>query len=85
MQNHSKPLHNYLEYASLGIRMIGIMGISIWIGLTLDKYFELRFPAFLSLFSVGSTVLSIYMTIRKLLYQLNNPQGKSKHKKRNDN
>ena len=80
MEKHSKPLRSYLEYASLGIRMIAIMGLSMWIGLTLDTYFELRFPVFLSMFSIGSTVLSVYMTIRKLLYQLNNPVKNSAKK-----
>jgi len=75
-KNNNKPLHNYLQYASLGVQMVVVMGISVWIGLRLDKYLELRFPIFLSLFSVGSTVLSMYLTIKKLLWHI------SKHKEK---
>ena len=57
---NNKSLHNYLQYASL----------------RLDKHLELRFPIFLSLFSVGSTVLSMYLTIKKLLWHI------SKHKEK---
>jgi hypothetical protein len=56
----------YLQYTSLSIQMVAIMGLSAWLGMKLDRYCELRFPFFLSLFSVGATVLSIYITIRKL-------------------
>ncbi|ACE06082.1 hypothetical protein Aasi_0692 [Candidatus Amoebophilus asiaticus 5a2] len=75
-KNHNKLLHNYLQYASLGIQMVVVMGVSTWIGLRLDKYLELSFPIFLCLFSVGSTVLTMYITIKKLLCHI------SKHKEK---
>ncbi|MHB9148129.1 MAG: AtpZ/AtpI family protein [Candidatus Amoebophilus sp.] len=75
-KNNNKLLHNYLQYASLGIQMVIVMGVFTWIGLRLDKYMELRFPIFLCLFSVGSTVLTMYITIKKLLWHI------SKHKEK---
>ena len=67
---NNKLLPNYLQYASLGLQMIIIMGSFSWAGLMLDKYLAIKFPVFLSLFSVGSTILSIYITIKKLLHQI---------------
>lgn len=69
-QSNRKPdqrLRAYLTYAGMGIQMVAVMGICTWVGLQLDRQLALQFPVFLSLFSVGSTVLCVYGTIRKLL------------------
>jgi len=79
-KNNNKPLHNYLQYASLGIQMVVVMGGSTWIGLSLDKYLELHFPIFLCLFSVGSTVLTMYITIKKLLWHISKYKEKVEQK-----
>ncbi len=68
----------YLQYAGMGIQMVVVMGICTWVGLQLDRRLELRFPVFLSLFSVGSTVLCVYGTIRKLLKQIQQQQEKER-------
>jgi hypothetical protein len=78
---HSKSLHNYLEYASIGMRMVFVMGISMWIGMQLDKYFEVKFPIFLSLFSLGSVIFTTYITVRKLISQLNNEKEAANRKR----
>jgi len=46
--------------------MMAIMSIAVWAGLKLDKFFQLNFPVFLILLSLGATVLTIYLLIRKL-------------------
>jgi hypothetical protein len=66
----------YLRYAGMGMQMVVVMGICTWAGLQLDRRLELRFPVFLSLFSVGSTALCVYGTIRKLLKQIQQQQEK---------
>ena len=63
---HSKLLSSYIHYASLSFQMMAIMSIAVWAGLKLDKFFQLNFPVFLILLSLGATVLTIYLLIRKL-------------------
>jgi hypothetical protein len=60
----------------MGVQMVVFMGICTWAGIQLDRQLELSFPVFLSLFSVGSTVLCVYGTIRKLLKQTRQQQKK---------
>lgn len=74
----TKPLHNFLNYAGLGMRMGVTMGSFMWIGLKLDRYLGWKFPVFLSLLSVSSVVLSVYITIRQLMKQVHQEKEKRK-------
>ncbi len=76
MPKPSNPIHAYLRYAGMGIQMVVVMGICTWAGLQLDRQLALRFPIFLSLLSIASTVLCVYGTIRKLLKQIQQQQEK---------
>lgn len=62
----NKPLNSYLQYASLSFQMMAIIGVSVWAGLALDQYLQLGLPVFVSIFSVGATVLTVYLTVKKL-------------------
>jgi hypothetical protein len=42
------------------------MGLAAWIGQKLDKYFELKFPAFLLLLVFAAFVGSMYILYRSL-------------------
>ena len=46
--------------------MMVIMGVAVWAGLTLDEYLHLGFPVFVSISSVAATVLTVYLTVKKL-------------------
>ena len=63
---NNKPLSSYLQYASLSFQMMAIMGVAVWTGLTLDEYLQLDSPVFVSITSVGATVLTVYLTVKKL-------------------
>lgn len=63
---NNKPLSSYLQYASLSFQMMATIGVSVWSGLALDQYLQLGFPVFVSVFSVGATVLTVYLTVKKL-------------------
>lgn len=69
MEKKNSPLATYYQYTSLGFQMVTVMGISMWLGLKLDRYCAYRFPVFLSTFSLLATILCTYGTIRKLLHQ----------------
>ena len=63
---NKRPLSSYLQYASLSFQMMVIMGVAVWAGLTLDEYLHLGFPVFVSISSVAATVLTVYLTVKKL-------------------
>ena len=60
--NQKKPVNNFLKYSGLGIQMLASIGIGAWLGLKLDKYLELKFPAFLLTF--------VFVIFGALMYQL---------------
>jgi len=60
--NQKKPINNFLKYSGLGIQMLASIGIGAWLGLKLDKYLELKFPAFLLTF--------VFVIFGALMYQL---------------
>lgn len=62
----NKLFSSYLQYASLSFQMMAIIGLSAWSGLALDQYLQLGFPVFVSILSVGATVLTVYLTVKKL-------------------
>ena len=41
------PYNSFLRYSSLGIQLLGAIGICGYAGYRLDLYLELRFPVFL--------------------------------------
>ena len=54
-----KPLQDYAKYSALGLQMAVIIGLGVWGGTALDKYFQTKFPAFtlgLSLFSLAGAM-----------------------------
>ena len=48
-KNYQKPkkqIDDFIRYSSLAIEMVVIMGVGVWIGMKIDKWLELDFPAF---------------------------------------
>jgi len=64
----SKTYNSYLRYSSLGIQLLAAIGVSGWLGYRLDRYLEIRFPAFMLLFgflAFGGMMYQIYRTINR--------------------
>jgi hypothetical protein len=69
MKQGRKLIYTYYQYASIGSQMVAVMAVAMWGGIKLDRYWQLRTPICLSTFAVLSTILCIYVTIRKLIHQ----------------
>jgi hypothetical protein len=46
--------------------MMAIMGVGVWLGMKLDAYWQMSFPLFLCMLSLGSTILAIFVIIKAL-------------------
>ncbi len=57
---------NYLRYTGLAFQMLAVLGLSIWAGLSLEGYLNLKFPIFTILFLTAALIGIIYMLIRAL-------------------
>ena len=69
-KNYQKPkkqIDDFIRYSSLAFEMIVIMGIGVWIGIKIDKWLELDFPAFTLALMILSVAGAIYHAIRKFL------------------
>ena len=58
--------NKFLKYSSLGVQLLVTIGLAAWLGMKLDAYLQLRFPAFLLLFvfaSFGGMMYKLYQSI----------------------
>ncbi len=63
-----KPYNSYLKYSSLAIQLLAAIGIFGWIGYALDKYLEIKFPAFMLFFGFlgfGGMMYQIWKSIKR--------------------
>jgi len=61
------PKNNFLKYSSLGLQLLFTIGVCAWLGLKIDQYLQLKFPAFL----LTLTMLSFAGLMYKLYRSLN--------------
>jgi hypothetical protein len=61
-----EPQNNFLKYTGLGLQLLFTIGVSAWLGLKLDQYLGLRFPAFLLSFTLLSFAGLMYKLYRSL-------------------
>jgi F0F1-type ATP synthase assembly protein I len=66
-QKPKKQIDNFIRYSSLAFEMIAIMAIGVWVGVKIDHWLELSFPAFTLGLMVLSVAGAIYHAIRKFL------------------
>jgi len=62
------PQNNFLKYSSLGLQLLFTIGLCAWIGLKIDQYFKLKFPAFLlslTLLSFGGVMYKLYRSLNE--------------------
>ena len=58
--------NKFLKYSSLGVQLLVTIGLAAWLGMKLDSYLQLQFPAFLLLFvfaSFGGMMYKLYRSI----------------------
>ena len=61
-----KPSDSYLKYSGFALQLFGGIGFAAWGGYRLDKYLELKFPAFLLSFVLVTFGGIMYSVFRKL-------------------
>ncbi|HZL12185.1 MAG TPA: AtpZ/AtpI family protein [Prolixibacteraceae bacterium] len=66
-QKPKKKLADFIQYSSLAFEMIAIMGVGTWLGMNIDKWLDLSFPAFTLGLMILSVVGAIYYAVRKFL------------------
>jgi hypothetical protein len=60
--DQKKPVSSFLKFSGLGLQMLVSIGLGAWLGMKLDHYLELKFPAFLLTF--------VFVIFGGLMYQL---------------
>ncbi|MDP3642774.1 MAG: AtpZ/AtpI family protein [Bacteroidota bacterium] len=66
-QKPKKQFDNFIRYSSLAFEMMAIMGIGVWLGIKLDQWLNMSFPAFTLGLMILSVIGAIYHVIRKFL------------------
>jgi len=66
-QKPKKKFDDFIRYSSLGFEMITIMGIGTFLGVKIDHWLEMSFPAFTLGLMILSVAGAIYYAIRKFL------------------
>lgn len=67
MPQDSKPkVNNYVKYSSMVFQLAVVIGLGVWGGRALDKYLELKFPAFTLIFLFAAIFGGMYWTLRDL-------------------
>ena len=66
-QKPKKQIDDFIRYSSLAFEMIAIMAIGVWVGIQIDHWLKLSFPAFTLGLMVLSVAGAIYYAIRKFL------------------
>ena len=61
-----KQFNNYLKYSGLAIQMVVTIGVMAYIGLKIDQWLGIKFPAFLLLFTFLALGLLIYRLIKSV-------------------
>lgn len=56
-----------MRYASMGTQMLVIIGLGVFGGYKLDKYFQFKVPVFTLVLSLLSVSAAIYLSIKDFL------------------
>lgn len=66
-QKPKKQFDGFIRYSSLAFEMMIIMGIGVWLGVKLDQWLNMSFPAFTLGLMILSVIGAIYHAIRKFI------------------
>ncbi len=61
-----KPSDTYIRYSSFAAQLLGGIGIAGYAGYRLDRYLQLKFPAFLLTFVLVTFIGILYQTSKNL-------------------
>lgn len=67
LKDPKKKFDDFIRYSGLAFEMMAIMGIGVWIGVKIDRWLELSFPAFTLTLMILSVIAAIYHAVRKFL------------------
>ena len=66
-QNNKRKFDDFIRYSGLAFEMAAIMGVGVFLGIKIDQWLNLSFPAFTLGLMIISVVAAIYHAIRKFL------------------
>lgn len=66
LQKSKKASNIYLKYSGLAFQMMGVIALAVWGGLSLDKYLDIKFPAFTLAFILFAIIGSIVLLIKSV-------------------
>ncbi len=66
MDGKSK-VNNYVRYSSMAFQMAATIGLGVWGGMKLDKYFGLKFPAFTLILLFAAIFGGMYWALRDFI------------------
>jgi F0F1-type ATP synthase assembly protein I len=61
-----KTYNSYLKYSSLAFQLLAAIGVFGWLGYKLDKYLNIKFPAFMLLFGFVAFAGMMYQVYRSI-------------------
>ena len=67
VQKPKKKFDDFIRYSSLAFEMVTIMGAGVFLGINLDQWLGMDFPAFTLGLMIFSVAGAIYHAIRKFL------------------
>ena len=67
LQKPTKKVDDFIQYAGLAFEMIVIMGFGVFAGIMIDRWLNLKFPAFTFGLMILSVIGAIYHAVRKFL------------------
>ena len=67
LKDPKNKFDDFIRYSGLAFEMMAIMGIGVWIGVKIDRWLELSFPAFTLTLMILSVIAAIYHAVRKFL------------------
>jgi ATP synthase protein I len=59
-----KQVNNYLRYSGLGFQIAATIGVGVFIGYQLDKWFRTSSPYFTLAFSFVFVILGLYLGLK---------------------
>jgi len=66
-QKPKKKFDDFIRYSGLAFEMAAIMGVGVWLGIKIDDWLNLEFPAFTLGLMILSVIAAIYHAVRKFL------------------
>ena len=66
LQDAQKSINAYAKYAGLAGQLFATIGLGVWGGILLDKYFSLNFPIFTVVLSLTACIGAMVLVIKSV-------------------